>query len=48
MKQDKPKLIHIPQEDGTFQRLQMKAVKDGKNLKVYIQDLLINDSNKNN
>ena len=41
---DKAKIIHIPQADGTFERLQIKAVKAGKSLKKYIEQLLINDS----
>jgi len=35
------KLIDINEEDGTFERLQIKAVKAKKDLKNYIQDVLI-------
>jgi hypothetical protein len=35
------KLIDIPENDGTFERLQILAIKSRKDLKNYIQDLLI-------
>lgn len=35
------KLIDINEEDGTFERLQILAIKSKKDLKNYIQDLLI-------
>lgn len=38
------KLIDIP--DKVKVKLQIKAVKDGKDLKNYIQDLLIDHANK--
>ena len=35
------KLIDIKEEDGTFEKLQILAIKSKKDLKNYIQDLLI-------
>ncbi len=34
------KLIDINEEDGTLERLQIKAIKAKKDLKNYIQDVL--------
>ena len=34
------KLIDIPEEDGTLERLQILAIKAKKDLKNYIQDVL--------
>jgi len=36
----KRKNIDINEEDGTFERLQILAIKVGKDLKNYIQDVL--------
>jgi len=41
------KLIDIPEKDGTFERLQIMAIKNKTNLKNYIEKLLVNHSNKN-
>ena len=38
------KLIDIPEENKVLENLQIKAVKAGRDLKNYIQDLLINHS----
>ena len=35
------KLIDIPEKDKTFEKLSILAVKSGKDLKNYIQDVLI-------
>ena len=35
------KLIDIPEENKVLEKLQIKAVKEKKDLKNYIQDLLI-------
>lgn len=40
------KLIDIPEQDGTFENLQMLAIKERKDLKNYIQDLLIDHAKK--
>lgn len=40
------KNIDIPESDGTLKKLKLKAVKQGKDLKNYIQDILIELSKK--
>ncbi len=40
------KLIDIPEENKVLENLKIKAIKAGKDLKNYIQDLLIEDSKK--
>lgn len=40
------KLIDINEEDGTYEKLQILAIKAKKDLKNYIQDLLIEHASK--
>lgn len=40
------KLIDIPEEDNTLLNLKIKAAQAGKDLKNYIQDLLIEKAKK--
>lgn len=46
-KTHQPKLIDIPKYDGTFMRLKVLAVEADKDLKNYIQDLLIEHASNN-
>ena len=41
-KDPQPKIIEIPRKDGTYGLLQEKADKEQRNLKNYIETLLIN------
>ena len=41
-----PKLIHIPKENNVLLNLKIKAAKAGKDLKNYIQDILIKDAHE--
>lgn len=40
------KLIDIPEKDKILEKLQIKAIKAKKNLKNYIEDLLIKHANE--
>jgi len=40
------KIIDIPEEDSTLLNLKIKAAQAGKDLKNYIQDLLIEKAKK--